>query len=268
MCCQKNDCNTAPLLTIITVCKNDVLRLNKTVSSVFAFYDDPRFEHVVIDGGSHDSTHRLLTDLSVYLNFKFQSSADKGIFDGMNKGMRLAAGRFILFLNCGDTMVATPDQLASILENVHIFGNHTLFCFSYISERQGNKKLFSIRGLSRNKLPTSHQAIIFSRKVFDVHQFDTRFKYAADYDLYLKIDGDNIWLGTEHEPITMVEAVGFASQNTAGSYLEYLRAIKMNYVGFTRIFLMIKVLAKFLTILFLKSFLTTESFMKLREKVL
>ena len=76
-----------PLLSIITVCRNDAARLKKTIESLSHFYNNPRFEHVVVDGKSTDGTDSLVAPLMHKTNFKFYSGHDSGIYDAMNHGV-------------------------------------------------------------------------------------------------------------------------------------------------------------------------------------
>lgn len=86
-------------ISVITVCYNSAKTLEKTLQSV-ADQDWPYIEHIVIDGGSTDKS------LEILLGFKhlsvLVSEPDKGIYDAMNKGLKLATGDIICFLNADD----------------------------------------------------------------------------------------------------------------------------------------------------------------------
>ena len=99
------------LLSIITVCRNDAARLKKTIDSLSHFYNDLQFEHVVVDGESTDATDALVAPLMYKSNFRFYSGQDSGIYDAMNRGVMYSRAPLLLFMNCGDTMIATPDEL-------------------------------------------------------------------------------------------------------------------------------------------------------------
>lgn len=87
-------------LTIITINYNNATGLQKTVESVLSQSTND-FEYIVVDGGSTDGSVEYL----VTQNFSFISEKDKGIYNAMNKGIRMAKGEYIHFLNSGDWLV-------------------------------------------------------------------------------------------------------------------------------------------------------------------
>ena len=88
-----------PLISIITITFNASATLLPTLESIWSqtFRD---FEHVIIDGASTDDTLALAR---AYPDVRILSEKDRGLYDAMNKGMRLAQGTYLLFLNAGDT---------------------------------------------------------------------------------------------------------------------------------------------------------------------
>lgn len=101
-----------PLLSIITVCLNDRNGLERTLNSVKQQLDPPRYEHIVIDGGSNDGSVELMRSAESRLAF-WVSEPDTGIYFAMNKGVARAAGKYLLFLNSGDSL-AGPDILRNV----------------------------------------------------------------------------------------------------------------------------------------------------------
>ncbi len=99
-----------PLLSIITVVYNGAYYLRGTANSVLV-QTYPHIEYIIVDGGSTDHTP-LAIQLAEIANdkllnakiFKWVSERDKGLYDAMNKGMRMATGDFIWFLNAGDEL--------------------------------------------------------------------------------------------------------------------------------------------------------------------
>lgn len=94
-------------LTIITINYNNASGLQKTVESVLA-QSTQDFEYIVVDGGSTDGSVDYLIAQNSELrtqNFSFISEKDKGIYNAMNKGIRMAKGEYIHFLNSGDWLV-------------------------------------------------------------------------------------------------------------------------------------------------------------------
>ncbi|HEV7381703.1 MAG TPA: glycosyltransferase family 2 protein [Dyadobacter sp.] len=92
-----------PLLTIVTITYNAEKYLERTLSSVqhaLSLFDPESLEYLIIDGGSKDKT----LDIAGRYGFisKIVSERDNGLYDAMNKGLRLAKGDYIWFLNAGD----------------------------------------------------------------------------------------------------------------------------------------------------------------------
>jgi glycosyltransferase involved in cell wall biosynthesis len=98
-------------ISVITVCFNSAATITDTLRSV-AGQTHPNVEHVIVDGGSRDDTIKL-TKVLGRSGIVISSEPDKGIYDAMNKGLRLATGDVIGFLNADD-MYAADDVLAKI----------------------------------------------------------------------------------------------------------------------------------------------------------
>ena len=89
-------------LSIITVTRNNLEGLRRTAESVAAqLWHD--FEWIVIDGASTDGTKEFLQQLSPQPDW-WKSEPDKGVYDAMNKGLSMARGEYLLFLNAGDAL--------------------------------------------------------------------------------------------------------------------------------------------------------------------
>lgn len=110
-----------PLVTIVTVCYNSAPLLEGTIRSVLA-QSYPHIEYLVIDGASTDHTAtiiRLMENLNRRLLnakvFKTISEPDNGLYDAMNKGLKMASGDFVLFLNAGDRLFE-KDTIQKMME--------------------------------------------------------------------------------------------------------------------------------------------------------
>lgn len=103
-----------PFLSIITVCYNAAIVLEGTIKSVISQTCDD-YEYIVIDGASKDDTLNIIEEYSEHIS-KWITEKDKGIYDAMNKGIDLARGRYIWFLNAGDR--AFDDQVVGRLKEL------------------------------------------------------------------------------------------------------------------------------------------------------
>lgn len=171
-----------PKLSIITVSFNNCEGLKRTRESVERL-EFKNWEHIVIDGGSSDETVLYLDQLSGKV--VFLSEQDRGIYDAMNKGIRLSKGEYCLFMNAGDTFasVGAMNFLDSLNEDPPklIFGN-ALYVDgenSFIFLPKVYRKLSFLR---QNTF--CHQALLYPRLVFDlVGDYKERLKVSADFDL-------------------------------------------------------------------------------------
>ena len=87
-------------ISVITVCYNDAENLRKTLASIASQTARRDIEHIVIDGGSKDET-KILLEGNKEID-KWISEADKGLYDAMNKGIAMASGEYLWFMNAGD----------------------------------------------------------------------------------------------------------------------------------------------------------------------
>ncbi|MBC2770562.1 glycosyltransferase [Pusillimonas minor] len=233
------------MLTIVTVCYNDVARLKKTVNSLHLFYGDMRYEHVVMDGGSTDIPHSLLSKLRQHKNFKFYSGKDAGIYDAMNKGAMMASGEYLLFLNCGDMIAAAPEGLAAILTEKVAFLKSDIAAFPYALDGHSPAVGVTVSPrLSIHKLPTSHQGMIFKRGFVLDEPYCTKYKIAGDYDLYLRADQSKILVLNTEWPLCVLEAHGVASGNPYLAYKEYLAIARSRLRGLERVLAVARIIVR------------------------
>lgn len=104
--------NEIPKITIVTVVYNDRRGLEATVDSVAA-QRWPAKEYIVVDGGSTDGSRELIEARADVVD-RYVSESDRGIYDAMNKGVAMATGDFVIFMNAGDTFAA-PDVIERVM---------------------------------------------------------------------------------------------------------------------------------------------------------
>lgn len=110
-------------LSIITINYNDATGLAKTLKSVADQHipDGFELEHIIVDGGSTDGSVEVIRDYATVhhtlYTIRWVSEKDKGVYNAMNKGIRMATGDFIQILNSGD-ILAAPDVLAKMFDFV------------------------------------------------------------------------------------------------------------------------------------------------------
>src|ERR1700712_2106002 len=91
------------LLSIITVCYNADNDIENTIRSVTDNINQKDIEYIIIDGGSNDRTLEIINLYKSKINICI-SEKDSGIYDAMNKGLKLSSGKLVYFINAGDTL--------------------------------------------------------------------------------------------------------------------------------------------------------------------
>ena len=173
------------LLSVITVAFRNYEGVMKTWQSLahLAKAQNIEYEWIVVDGGSQDGTEEFLKNLNGQYNLRYISERDKGIYDAMNKGIDMAAGRFALFLNSGDIfheeIVDVVRQLNDEQENAMYIGDALLDFGDGTKIRRGAKHGWYIY----HSLPASHQAIFFPVNGLKTYPYDLQYKVSSDYAL-------------------------------------------------------------------------------------
>lgn len=175
-----------PLFSIITVAYNAQQTIPATIESVKA-QSCPLYEYIVVDGASNDSTVQLVNESGID-SLKLLSEPDNGIYDAMNKGLGMASGDYVIFLNAGDSFhsSATLQLIAdTIMDNDYpgIVYGQTQLVDSH-RHRVGDRHLTAPEFLTlksfQNGMVVCHQAFIVLRKLVD--NYDTKYKFSADYE--------------------------------------------------------------------------------------
>ena len=173
-------------VSIITVCYNSAATIEKTLLSVKSqTYND--IEYIVVDGGSTDSTLKLIENYNSIIT-KCVSESDKGLYDAMNKGIAIATGEIIGILNSDDAFLNN-----SVLENVVNFHQSNAIDASVGNIIQHNLEEKIVREYSASKwspeklkigFMPAHPAIFFKRALFEKYgAYRLDFKIGADYEL-------------------------------------------------------------------------------------
>lgn len=173
-----------PAISIITVVRNDADRLQQTMASV-AQFKGPLTEFIVIDGASTDSTGDIIASGSPMIDLSI-SEPDSGIYDAMNKGIALARGRYLMFLNAGDELLTDVEQIVTSQPDapVLLYGRANMFAPDGSLRYIKGKRLKSTRRFLKG-MPLCHQAILYRRDA--MQQYDLRFKVISDRVLTYRI---------------------------------------------------------------------------------
>ena len=212
-------------LSVVTVTRNDYDQLKITLDTVRK-NNSLEFEYIVIDGNSDDETKKLVENNLDLIDI-FLSEKDNGIYHAMNKGLKIASGKFILFLNSGDRIL----NLSKVIKDINNFSQNEKKILLYASEFSWSESMSKIitPHFSFCTMPTSHQAMIFPNDIAKQLEYNLSYKYSADYDLYLRILKQNNFLFEAYEDVIVKTApVGFTS-NSIFDYLKECYKINLKY---------------------------------------
>lgn len=194
------------LFSIIIVTLNAEKEILTTIKSINEQnYND--YEIIVKDGGSKDRTLKLLpqnTKCYIYCE------KDLSVYDGMNQAVKYAKGKFVIFMNAGDSFY-NPEVLNELSSYIYknnlvdsecvLYGN---YCRKgeYIQNQPVNLTPFYLY-----RRPLCHQSIFYSKKLFEIYGlYDLKYKISADHDLNMRF-----WLNQVpfyHSGLTICNYIG------------------------------------------------------------
>lgn len=178
-----------PRLSVITVVYNDAENLRMTLDNV-AGLKNPEIEHVVVDGGSSDGTLEVCHE---YSHIRLISEPDKGIYDAMNKGLKMASGDWVVFLNGGDVFVE-PSAVESALAFAEKNSDCDILFFASLRDMNFRNVYVPRVDGYRECIPCAHNSCFLKRTVHLQHLYDLRYKIAADYNMmYELLQGGCKW---------------------------------------------------------------------------
>ncbi|MCM1076760.1 MAG: glycosyltransferase [Bacteroides sp.] len=175
-----------PLFSIITVTYNAASTLPATLHSV-GEQTCKLYEYLIIDGASTDDTVKIAGESGIE-NMTIVSEPDRGLYDAMNKGLGIARGDYVIFLNAGDSFHNSGVlQLIAdtVMDNDYpgiVYGQTQIVDSS--RRRIGDRHLTAPSILTldsfKDGMVVCHQAFIVLRKLVD--NYDTRYKFSADFE--------------------------------------------------------------------------------------
>ena len=188
--CLQIVCMEQPLFSIITITFNAEKELPATLDSVRC-QSFRNFEYLVIDGKSNDSTVGLAKESGIK-GILIVSEPDNGLYDAMNKGIRKAKGRYLIFLNAGDAF-HSPDSLSEIAVAAEANGFPDVV-YGQTQLVDASRKFVAMRHLSapehltfesfRQGMLVCHQAFVVKREIAE--PYDLRYRFSADYEWCLR----------------------------------------------------------------------------------
>lgn len=242
-------------ISVITVCYNSVATIEDTLRSV-ARQTHPDVEHIVVDGGSTDGTWEII-ERNRHRIAKAVTEPDQGIYDAMNKGIRMASGELVGMLN-SDDVYETDQVLARVAE---IMKNPNLdACYGdliYVDRgsmlrvlRYWKSNIYRPGACLRGWMP-AHPTFFLRRALYVRYGgYDLEFRLQSDYEMMLRLFEIHR-IRAEYIPEILVRMrMGGVSNSSIGNVivgnLEAMRACRKNNFPVTPLFIVRKVLSRLL----------------------
>lgn len=241
-------------ITVATVTFNAASLLGRTIESV-ENQDYPHVEHVIVDGLSHDGTSELLQNYSrrnaaahSSHTLRIVSEPDSGLYDAMNKAIRMATGHYILFLNAGDKFHST-DTLRHIADiarsNAYgrkeellpavIYGNTNIVDNNgrFLRERRLTPPEHLSWKSFRNGMLVCHQAFFARTDLARQNLYRLKYRFSADYDWCIRImrqaERDKMPLTNAHIVVADYLEGGLTTKNHRRSLMERFHIMVHHY---------------------------------------
>jgi glycosyltransferase involved in cell wall biosynthesis len=183
----KRNLKDSPVVTIITIVHNGAEYIEKTIESVLnQTYNN--VEYIIIDGDSTDGTTGIIKRYEQAVDY-WVSEPDSGISEAFNKGVIASRGKWLNFMNCGDTF-ASGDTIQDVVANIDEKAD-VIFGKANVVDSDGKTLLtygrpFDKKNFSR-RMTIPHQSAFHNKKYFERHGlFDKRLKTGMDYELLLR----------------------------------------------------------------------------------
>lgn len=227
-------------VSIITSVYNNEKTIEDAIKSVLS-QTYPNIEYIVVDGASKDNTVAVIKKYEDKIS-TFVSERDKGIYDGLNKGVSLATGDIIAFLH-SDDIYADENIISEVVEHFKKTNTNSIYGDLVYVDKDDTSKIFrywksgkySLQKLCNGWMPP-HPTFFVKKEFYDKYgKFDLAFGISADYDFMLRMLG-KYKITTSYLPKVLYKMrVGGASNRSLKNIIqksrEDIKALKNNNIG-------------------------------------
>ena len=223
-------------VSIITTTYNDSANLKKTIKQIEA-QDYENIEYMIVDGASKDNTLEVISQAKERFGDRliWISEKDKGIYDAINKGLKLATGDYIGL--CFDQFASKDviSKMVAIMEKEGTDGVHG--DLDYVDGEKIVRKWRNGQGDIRKGWMPGHPTLYLKREVYETYGlYKTDYRISADYEYMIRILKDGKVKLSYIPEVLIKMSHGGTSTNSLGAYLEGLkeghRALRENGVKF------------------------------------
>lgn len=211
-------------VSVVTVVLNDAANIETTIQSVLS-QENCSIEYIIVDGGSTDGTIEIIEKYRSRLAH-VSSGKDAGIYDAMNRGIRVATRMWTIFMNSGDCFVSTH-VISKAMSDARqsddvLYGGYLV---NYGAQAARLVCPGEMQDLWKKPI-TSHQAIFVRTELMKAHQFDLHFSLAADHALMSKLYSLGCTFRCVPYTIACVSAAGISDVRRARVFREFSEIAK------------------------------------------
>ncbi|MEG1749616.1 MAG: glycosyltransferase family 2 protein [Tannerellaceae bacterium] len=210
--------------SIITVTYNSKKTLEKTILSVLGqSYKD--YEYIIIDGKSTDGTADVILQYKHALS-TWVSEKDQGIYDAMNKGIRIASGKWILFMNSGDLFVDSH-VLQMVADEIATDNATDILYGDILIEKRGSLTIKpAAEPCNKQRMYFCHQSAFTRTKILKTMPFDTHFKMSADLHFFKRCYYKGLRFKHIKQPVAIFDRNGISNTNRLAGLLDNVSVVK------------------------------------------
>ena len=205
------------IVTIITVCRNHAKELERTIRSVESQTWQEK-EYLVIDGASTDDTLDVIKAHEVSIT-RWVSEPDQGIYDAMNKGVRMARGEWVIFMNAGDTF-ASDDTLQ------RVFGSPLDADVIYGDVIKGELVKKAEDPRNAHRMFYCHQSAFVRTRCLREFPFDIRHRMSADFKQVKQLYLSGKTFRQLDFPVANFDTQGVSNRNRSAGLYDNIQVIR------------------------------------------
>lgn len=208
------------MVSVVTVCRNCLPQLRQTIKSVDAQRNSD-YEHIIVDGASSDGTPDFLAR---EFRGRWISEPDGGIYDAMNKGVGMAGGEWVIFMNAGDTFAdaMTLHRLAPALS-----GNGDVVYGDVLKE--GSDGTLNLKKAekphSSHRMIFCHQSALVRRPLLMRFPFDVSHPYSADFKFFKILWRQGYRFLQVDFPVAVFDTTGVSNRRRSAGLADNLKVI-------------------------------------------
>lgn len=176
-------------VSVVTVVLNNVEGIADTMLSVLN-QTYPEFEYIIKDGQSTDGTQKVIQEISdkfVGKTVKLISCSDTGIYDAMNQAVFYCAGKWIIFINSGDSFYDKTVLKGVFNDKIQYQDKGLLYGDAVMHDESGDAVWKADLAKINRKMPFCHQSVFVRRELLLRYPFNKNYKIAADYNHILDL---------------------------------------------------------------------------------